>query len=86
MSLKRPSYFLRMVFFVLKYKGQPFAMAWLKQERANPLILSSVLYIAKATPSPLKLYTSCSITCPSSPSNLMVNLPLPLVTKSVARY
>jgi len=33
-------------------------IAVLKHERAKPLIDSSVLYIAKATPSPLKLYTS----------------------------
>ena len=35
---------------------------------------------------PGKSNTSCSITWPSSPSNLMVSLPLPGTTKSVARY
>ncbi len=75
-----------MVFLVERYKGHFFINAWLKHARAKPLILSSVLYMASATPSPLKLYTSNSCLVPSSPSNLMVSLPLPLVTKSVARY
>src|SRR5436190_701717 len=76
-----------MVFLVERYKGHFFSRAWLKQARANPLIDSSVLYIARATPSPLKLNTSndCS-GLPSSGVNLIVSLPLPLVKKSVARY
>src|SRR6202012_2966773 len=87
MSLKRPSYLFRMVFLVERYSGHFFSNAWLKQARANPFIDSSVLYIANATPSPLKLKTSndCS-GLPSSGVNLMVSLPLPLVKKSVARY
>src|SRR5665213_88296 len=76
-----------MVFLVERYNGQFFNRAWLKQARANPLMDSSVLYIASATPSPLKLYTSndCSLP-PSSGVKVIVSLPLPFVTKSVARY
>ena len=44
------------------------------------------VYGGDATHLPLKLNTSCSITLPSSPSNLMVSFPFPLVRKSVARY
>ena len=42
--------------------------------------------MAMATPPPGKSNTSCSITWPSSPSHLIVSLPLPGTTKSVARY
>ena len=87
MSLNRPSYFLRMVFFVLKYSGHFFCRAKLKQLRAKPAMLSSVLYMLRATPSPLKLYTSQDcVSPPSSGVNVMVSLPLPLITASVARY
>src|ERR1700743_2411535 len=47
---------------------------------------SSRLYIAMATPPPGALNTSCSMTLPSSPTNLMVSTPLPGKRKSVARY
>ena len=87
MSLKRPSYFFRMVFLVLKYSGQPFIRAWLKQAWAKPRMDSSVLYMARATPSLLKLNTSNDCTSPpSSGVKVMVSLPLPLARKSVARY
>jgi len=57
------------------------------QARAKPAIDSSVLYMASATPSPLKSYTSCEMGSePSSGVNVMVSFPFPLVTKSVARY
>ena len=76
-----------MVFLVLRYSGQPFIKAWLKQAWAKPRMLSSVLYMARATPSFLKLNTSNDCTSPpSSGVKVMVSLPLPLVTKSVARY
>ena len=75
------------MFLVDKYKGQPLLNAMLKQECAKPLIDSSVLYMVMATPSPLKLYTSKVWAAPpSSGWNVTVNLPFPLVTKSVARY
>ena len=41
---------------------------------------------AMATPAPGDLNTSFSITVPSSPTNLMVSVPLPGTLKSVARY
>lgn len=50
MSLKRPSYFLRMVFLVDMYKGQPRCKANWKLLCANPVMLSSVLYMARPTP------------------------------------
>ena len=42
--------------------------------------------MAMATPAPGASNTSCSITLPSSPTNLIVSLPLPGKRKSVARY
>ncbi len=42
--------------------------------------------MAMATPAPGALNTSFSMTLPSSPSNLMVSLPLPGYLKSVALY
>uniref|UniRef100_A0A182FYY2 Uncharacterized protein n=1 Tax=Anopheles albimanus TaxID=7167 RepID=A0A182FYY2_ANOAL len=67
MSLKRPSYRLRMVFFVDRYSGQRLASAIWKEEWAKALIDSSVLYMASATPGFLYLYTSISSVVPSSP-------------------
>lgn len=55
MSLNLPSYFFKIVFFVLIYSGIPLDKAILKLEWAKPLMLSSVLYILSATPFPLKL-------------------------------
>src|SRR5690242_3638656 len=87
MSLKRPSYFLRMVFFVDRYNGHFLFSAILKQLLAKPLILSSVLYMVSATPSPLKLYTSkVWASPPPSGVKVIVSLPFPLITVSVARY
>src|SRR5690348_15107209 len=77
-----------MVFLVERYKGHFFCRATLKQLLANPLMLSSVLYMESATPpSPLKLYTSkvCG-SPPFSGVKVMVSLPFPLITVSVARY
>src|SRR5260370_1013986 len=55
----------------------------LKQLRAKPLIDSSVLYMDRATPSPLKLKTSkvCGA-LPSSGVNVIVSFPFPLITVS----
>ena len=48
---------------------------------------SSVLYILKATPSPLKFNTSKTWGAdPSSGVKVIVSFPLPLITVSVARY
>jgi hypothetical protein len=59
----------------------------LKQLLAKPMMLSSVLYIAIATPSPLKLNTSNGWGAPPpSGVNVIVNFPFPLITVSVARY
>src|SRR6202000_2268664 len=87
MSLKRPSYFFRMVFFVDRYRGHFLLSAMLKQLLAKPLMDSSVLYMLSATPSPLKLKTSKVWgALPSSGVKVIVSLPLPLITVSVARY
>lgn len=50
MSLKRPSYFFRMVFLVLRYRGQPLARAIWNELRAKSPMDLSVLYIPMATP------------------------------------
>lgn len=50
MSLKRPSYFLRMVFLVLRYRGQPLDSAIWKELCAKSRMDLSVLYIPMATP------------------------------------
>ena len=42
--------------------------------------------MASATPPPGKSNTSCSIFLPSAPSKVIVSLPFPGTTKSVARY
>ena len=58
MSLKRPSYFLRMVFLVLIYSGSGLLSAILKLACAKPVMDSSVLYCVCATPPPFsKSYT-----------------------------
>ena len=57
MSLNRPSYFFRMVFFVDMKRGAPLARAILKEACAKPVIDSSVLYMAMATPGSLKSKT-----------------------------
>ena len=44
MSLKRPSYFFRMVFLVLMYRGRPFIRAIWKLALTKPEIDSLVLY------------------------------------------
>src|SRR6202000_1497805 len=87
MSLKRPSYFFRMVFFVDRYRGHFLLSAMLKQLLAKPLMDSSVLYMLSATPSPLKLNTSKVWgALPSSGVKVIVSLPLPFITVSVALY
>lgn len=50
MSLKRPSYFLRMVFLVLRYSGQPLTRAIWKELCAKSRMDLSVLYMPMATP------------------------------------
>lgn len=50
MSLNNPSYFFKIVFLVDKYKGYYFIIAYEKQEWANSVILSLVLYIAIPQP------------------------------------
>lgn len=52
MSLKRPSYFFRIVFLVLRYKGQLLDRAIWKELCANSSIDLSWLYIPMATPPP----------------------------------
>ena len=79
--------FFRMVFFVERYSGHFLLNAMLKQLLAKPIMLSSVLYILIATPSPLKLYTSKVCTSPPpSGVKVIVNFPFPFITVSVARY
>jgi hypothetical protein len=76
-----------MVFFVDIYSGHFLLSAILKQLLAKPMMLSSVLYIVIATPSPLKLKTSnVCVAAPSSGVKVIVNFPFPLITVSVARY
>ncbi len=59
----------------------------MKQARAKPMIDSSRLYMAIATPPPGKSNTSKDIALPpSSGWKVRVSLPLPGTTKSVARY
>lgn len=50
--MKRPSYFFRIVFLVLRYKGQPFDRAIWKELCAKSSIDLSWLYIPMATPPP----------------------------------
>ncbi|MNE76277.1 hypothetical protein D3C80_1725060 [compost metagenome] len=57
-----------------------------KLARANSVIESSRLYMPMATPDDGKSNTSCSMTWPSSPWNLIVSLPGPGTKKSVALY
>lgn len=52
MSLKRPSYFFRIVFLVLRYKGQPLDRAIWKELCAKSSIDLSWLYMPMATPPP----------------------------------
>lgn len=50
--MKRPSYFFRIVFLVLRYKGQPFDRAIWKELCAKSSIDLSWLYMPMATPPP----------------------------------
>lgn len=64
------------------------ARAYLKQEWANPVILSLVLYMAiPQPPSPGKSYTFIVLVSPPSAGvNLISKVPGPSTTKSVALY
>uniref|UniRef100_A0A182NXH5 Uncharacterized protein n=1 Tax=Anopheles dirus TaxID=7168 RepID=A0A182NXH5_9DIPT len=75
MSLKRPSYRFRIVFFVDRYSGQRLLSATWNDECAKAVIDSSVLYMASATPGALYLNSSISSTVPSSPVYTIFTVP-----------
>lgn len=87
MSLNRPSYFFKIVFLVLKYNGIFRSRAYLKEEWAKSMMLSSRLNIPMATPDPLYSLTTCVIvSLPSLGTKVIVRRPADGTKKSVARY